>query len=873
MLSIEDLDATGKRYLTELSTRDYYTVGGEPPGTWLGKGAAALGLYGQVDTAAFEQLYDGFSPDGARALVQNAGKDRDNAWDCTFSAPKSVSVWWAMADEEIRKSIQSAQQEAVSKAMSWLEQQTYTRRGKGGKERIPVDLVVAAFEHGTSREADPDLHTHCVVMNVGVGADGKTGTIASHPLYVNKIAAGRLYRAELSKLLQERHGIAVLQPHLGNLEDYTAPEWDTIATQLRQQRGIMTDKTLLFDETAAGRIYRHTIAGLAREHLGVEVAAHSKDAKNYDLFEVEGISPALVREFSKRRYQILEQLKTVGETSAKASSIATLETRKGKDHAPRQDLFKLWQQTGAAFGYQPPAQPSTKPDDKAQRLEQAIAAALVRLERQDATFTETALTKELAAVAPSHQLGVDEVIEAREAALNSDGVIHLGWQKGGPVFTTPTILALEKRLLRQIHTLHERNSHPVQAADSNAVLAARPTLRPEQQQAFTHLLNADGAVKGVSGIAGSGKTFLLDAARTAWMQAGYTCIGTAPTGKAAIGLQDKAQIPSVTLHKLISQLERGQLTLSPQHVVICDEAGMVSTPLLAQLVKHVEPSGAKLILVGDHRQLQAPIGPAGTFHHLGQIPGVMTELKDITRQRHTWERRAIQAFVKGAVREALTAYAERGQLHFSADKAAACEKLLHDWCVSGGLTAPAQHFIYTGEHWDAHQLNQTAQQLRQATGHLGAASVALNGYTRVYVGDRIVCRKNRARDGIANGDFGTVTAIEGKTVTLTLDRCDGQLVRQIDTEAYRHLALGYATTTYASQGDSVHRSYCLLSGPMLYKQHTYVQMSRGQQANSLYATRRDGGDQLAELAKVAGQSREKQMALAVLKRQTKLVRQ
>jgi len=141
-------------------------------------------------------------------LVQNAGtKNRTPGWDCTFSAPKSVSVAWSQADKELGNEIRAAHAEAVNKALEYLEEKAgFTRRGKGGHEQKKCFLVFATYEHGTSRAQDPQLHTHALMLNAGVGEDGNTTALDTRQMYQYRFAAGALYRAELATQLERRLG-------------------------------------------------------------------------------------------------------------------------------------------------------------------------------------------------------------------------------------------------------------------------------------------------------------------------------------------------------------------------------------------------------------------------------------------------------------------------------------------------------------------------------------------------------------------------------------------------------------------------------------------------------------------------------------------
>jgi conjugative relaxase-like TrwC/TraI family protein len=96
-------------YYLKLAREDYY--GAEQPGTWFGHGADLMQLAGTVKKSALHHLLEGRSPDGKQAWVQNAGDPhRQSAWDLTFSAPKSVSVYWALAPEDLRLQVEQAHQ-------------------------------------------------------------------------------------------------------------------------------------------------------------------------------------------------------------------------------------------------------------------------------------------------------------------------------------------------------------------------------------------------------------------------------------------------------------------------------------------------------------------------------------------------------------------------------------------------------------------------------------------------------------------------------------------------------------------------------------------------------------------------------------------
>src|SRR5471032_2008927 len=175
---------------------DYYVENLDHQGVWMGRGAEELGLDGAVDRNEFQLGLAGYV---AGHQVQNAGREnRQMGWDLTYSAPKSVSIVWAGAGGLHRQEIELAHQKAVDTAFGYLEANTVTRRGKGGYIHEATGLVAARFNHYTSRAGDPQLHSHVVVSNFSVRADGTVGTIDSRTFYEHRMAAGTLYQVELA---------------------------------------------------------------------------------------------------------------------------------------------------------------------------------------------------------------------------------------------------------------------------------------------------------------------------------------------------------------------------------------------------------------------------------------------------------------------------------------------------------------------------------------------------------------------------------------------------------------------------------------------------------------------------------------------------
>ncbi|SCC95170.1 putative Conjugative relaxase domain protein [Thiomonas sp. X19] len=206
MLSFHSIDAGADaagaaQYYEDLAREDYYTAGGEPPGKWVGKFAQALNLDGQqVQKGQLIEAFSGFDPATGKPIAHNAGPAHKPGYDLTFSAPKSVSIIWATADQATRQAISSAQQKAVEAAIAHAEKigAFVQRAGHGGIEKIPHgELLVATFEHSTSRNGDAQLHTHAITPNLA--ANGKTVDFDSR----HKMELGAYYRAHLASTLRE----------------------------------------------------------------------------------------------------------------------------------------------------------------------------------------------------------------------------------------------------------------------------------------------------------------------------------------------------------------------------------------------------------------------------------------------------------------------------------------------------------------------------------------------------------------------------------------------------------------------------------------------------------------------------------------------
>ena len=787
-------------YYLGLAREDYYLSGGEPPGRWFGEGAERLGLSGEVEADQLYNLFAGRSPRGERSLIQNQsheGKaEHRPGWDLTFSAPKSVSALWSQADEGKRIALQNIHAKAVSEALGYLQNTAvFTRRGKGGAELERVGLVCAMFEHSTSRALDPQLHTHALVMNLSLRDDHTSGTLSSLDLFLSKMTAGALYRTELAKGLQKELGLAV----------HRERSW----------------------------------------------------------FEVDGVLDDLVKCFSKRREAIEEALRKTGLSSAEAAAMAAIQTRDAKNGVSREELFKGWREEGAHLGWST-EQSRTLFDafvprfDVAAETRMACRVAAERLTWAEAYFSESDFVRYLAEEAQGRGIGVKEVLEGAQTFLaKSSEIVRLGVHRGEERFSTETMVALEKELLKTAKVLEVEERHKLSPETTMAVLTKHSELSEEQMKAVWHITAGTGGVAIVSGMAGTGKTRMLEAAREAWEKEGFQVEGAALAARAAKELSKGAGTEATTIAKTLLDIVQGKKTLTNRTVLVVDEAGMVATPDMAKLFAVCETAGAKIVLIGDERQLQ-PIGPGAPFMELGERLG-RAELSDVRRQNEEWARQAVKDMADGNSSDALKAFADRGFVTVSESRAESMQAAISAWRESG--TRPEDTLILAGTKKEVGTLNRLAQAARREAGELGESRASFAGQA-VFENDRVMFTDNRRTLGVTNGSRGTVCAIagDGSRVSVRLD--SGEKVT-VQPHAFPHVQLGYAATTHKAQGATTQMAFVLGGGAMQGRELSYVQASRARVETHIFATKAETGDDIARLAQEMARSRAKEMVLTL----------
>lgn len=386
-----------------LAQVEYYLGGREPAGRWLMAGpGVGVSLGSTVERGLFERLHAAQDEAGSSLLSNSGGKlERVAGYDITFSAPKSASLLWALADEDLRTEIEQAQEQAVEAAIALLDRNAaFCRRGKNGRIREAVQLTVAAFRHGEARPAehqdgavfaDCALHHHACILAVAQRADGSFGALDGQALFAWKMAAGAVYHAELARGLQR--------------------------------------------------------LGLTVENTGTN-----------GIFEVAGVDPALCSYFSARRHEIEEELAAAGiENSADAPALAAAKARSTrrsqlKTEDDSQDRHALWRSIATARGFAPDrvveaaralgraVSHKLNPTEQDALIRERVDAVPRQLTETQSVFEHRHLVAGVAAALVGTGAGAERARQEVERLAASGAVVALGRDRRWPhpIYSTPS---------------------------------------------------------------------------------------------------------------------------------------------------------------------------------------------------------------------------------------------------------------------------------------------------------------------------------------------------------------------------------------------------------------------------------------------------
>ncbi|GAA4194604.1 hypothetical protein GCM10022288_30300 [Gryllotalpicola kribbensis] len=868
----------GDRALSTPLTR-YYNVEGTPPGRWLGAGVATLGggrigVGDQVSEAQL-QLLVGMGRDPVtgvplgraypeyRSVAERIGQrvaaldpalgpasraeaiaaiEMEEAergtrravagFDFTFSIPKSASVLWAVADAGTQALIARAHHAAVAEVVAFMEREVAaTRTGATGRNEAvaQVDvagLIAAAFDHYDSREGDPHLHTHVVISNkVQTVLDGRWRSLDGRPMHAATVALSELHEAVFADHLTRMLGI----------------EWEA-------------------REQGRDRNPAWAITGVPQ----TLVAEFSTRARHIDA-ETDRLIENFVSEHGRRPSPA---------TIMKLRAQATLSTRPEKEIRSLADLTASWREragqvlgsdaTGWARGVTRNEAPLLL---RADDIPLVVIASLGRevvaaVGEKRSTWHRWNLTAEAARQTMGYRFASTEdreaivglIVDAAEAAslrltppelasspaafrrLDGTSVFR---PKHSALFSSEELLGAEDRLLERART----TTAPTVPLTTVERVTKRPDskgrmLGDDQAAALAKIALSGRMVDVLVGPAGAGKTTAMSALRRAWEHehGRGSVIGLAPSAVAAQVLADDLGIPTENTAKWLDTHDRTGETFRKEQLVIVDEASLAGTLCLDRITALAAEAGAKVLLVGDHAQLQS-VTAGGAFSLLVHDRDDTPELVDVHRFVNLWEKTASLALRHGRT-DVIDTYIEHGRIR-GGETEEMIDAAYNAW--RSDTLAGRASVLVTDSNESVQALNNRARADLILDGTVNARrEVELHDGMRAAVGDTVITRRNdrRLRAGrswVRNGDRWTVTEVrdDGALTLRRAGRTWGASVVVPAEYAAEHLDLGYAVTSYRAQGITVDSSHVLADASMT-RETFYVAMTRGREENIAY---------------------------------------
>ena len=747
--------------------RDGYYARDDPAhkegSAWFGKGAEALGLEGPVDAETFKDLLAGEVPDETGRRLGRKDKDGNvhhrPGRDITFSAPKSVSLAALIGGD---RRVVAAHDRAVTRTLAWIEANVVETRMKDPETGRMVraggqSMVVATFRHDTSRNLDPQLHTHAVLANMVRGGDGKWRTMANERLYASKMLIGAMYRSELARGLGAL-GYRIEKTHAdGRFEIAGVPRAviEAFSTRRAEIEAAMAKHGL--GDTAGNQSLAQRAALMTR--------AHKRDVDK----------EALRQSWEK-------QAAGLGfDARALAAEAAQRET--GKD-AGR-----------AAAGLSGDQQSAEKVAATAAEADRAAAWAVAHLSEREAVFARTDLLAAMLAWRP----GAVTIGEAEDAVtrLEKAGTLHTSnLPVPGQSLTTDKAVADEKETVALMRSGRDRGASVMRGRAVDKALRNGP-LTAGQKDAVKLILSAKDRTVGVQGYAGTGKTTMLNRARALLEKRGFEVRGLAPSASAARTLENEAGIRSETLQRFLARnagVAQGGLTARGERqmravfrktVLVVDEGSLASTVQARDLLRIANVLRIpRVVLVGDEKQLDA-VDAGKPFAQLQRAGMKTTTMDEIMRQRDAGLKAAVEASLAGDVKKAFEKLgpnvAEVKADNLAGAAAARWLKLSVSGRENAGLMAPS--------HALREKINDIIRERLIRDGAiagpaLGTERLVSRGYTNAekalaanYApGDVVAFHRAYKRLGVGKGDELRVVAIDRAADAVKLMGKDGEVV-------------------------------------------------------------------------------------------------
>ncbi|MYF87332.1 MAG: relaxase domain-containing protein [Rhodospirillaceae bacterium] len=785
--------------------RDGYYAKDDPEhreaSAWAGRGAEELGLTGPVDPGTFRAVLEGRVPDGSGKQLGRRGRDGEflhrPGRDLTFSAPKSVSIA-ALVGGDNR--IVEAHDRAVATTLAWVEKHAAETRMKspdtGRMARASGQKIVAAtFRHDTSRNLDPQLHTHAVLANMVQSADGKWRSMANEGLYARQKLIGMLYRNELAAGLSKL-GYGIEKSHAdGRFEIAGVPREVVAAFSTRraeieaamEARGLgasadnprLAERAALMTRAAKRDIDRRELRGVWRH----QAADLGFDAKGL-------VAEAVERSASPEREATAEPAHPSGRDAP--LTLPTLPEPgvgphgrggSGKEAgATRQAELPLDGPTRT------PAFENAAESSPPSPASEAVAWALAHLSEREAVFART----DLLAAALAHSPGAVTIGEAERevAALEKAGTLHAVDLPGAEdSLATERTVAEERETVALWRAGAGRGRATMRSWQVQGHLSRGP-LTAGQKDAVKLILSAKDRTVGVQGYAGTGKTTMLNRARALAEKKGWRMIGLAPSASAAETLASEAGIATETLQRFLARnagVAEGRLTRKgaremrtafAKTVLVVDEGSLASTVQARDLLRIANQLRIpRVVLVGDAKQLDA-VDAGKPFAQL-QAAGMQTAVMDqIMRQRDPALKEAVEASLKGDIARAFEKLgenvAEVKPDNIAGAVAARWLRLSNEQRENTGVMAPSHELR---QAINGHIRERLAREGRLHGPAMESERLVSKGYTNAEKalaanyspGDVVAFHRPYKRIGVEKGDERRVVGVDHRSREVLLD--------------------------------------------------------------------------------------------------------
>jgi conjugative relaxase-like TrwC/TraI family protein len=821
-------------------------------------------------------------------------------FDLTFSAPKSVSVAWALADGGTQAVIYAAHEQALAYVVAYAEQCVFTSRsGKNGVVQEEIRGVVgAAFDHWDSRAGDPQLHTHVVVMNRAQSEDGAWRTLDSRGMFRATVGLSEMYNGVLSDFLTQALGWGWESARRLHSQ---VPKYEVAGVPQELQRAFSTRSASI--EVATNAL------------IPDFVASHGRSPNSREMLKLRQRATLATRP-DKHVHSLAEQVtgwRNRAQVLLNTDPVPWVATLAGRNDLPllrADDLTsEMLTEVGVIAVHVVAEKRSTfsRANVFAEVLRQIHGVRFASADDRMAVVECTvglALTDVLLISAP-------ELAHTPARFTRPDGTSKFR-ARGFEVYTTQALLDAEARLLDAGRCTQSPRVAIRIVADAVAEnLPGRAHgLSADQGLAVEQIATSGRVLDVLVGPAGTGKSTTMGGLRAVWeRQFGPgTVVGLAPSAAAAQVLADELGVatentskwlteqarqpdrlrsidelrarlnragPSMSasmLRKRIDNLsaEVDKWSLRSRQLVVVDEASLAGTFALDTLTEQARNAGAKVVLVGDWAQL-SPVEAGGAFHMLVHDRDLAPELADVRRFTHAWEK-AASIDLRVGHPDAVDGYQEHAKIE-GGDRDSMLDLLYDAWRVDVG--AGRRSLMIASDNDTVTALNKRARAHRVALGEVRMVGIEAAGGV-IGVGDLVVTRKNNrllscGRGWVKNGDQWLVEEVAADGA-VTVARTMGAGMpggRQVVLPAdyvRQHVELGYATTAHRAQGRTVDTAHAFVS-VTTQREVLYVAATRGRVSNRLYVdtmydpdadtqhglpAERDAGDVLRQVLETRG---------------------